>query len=375
VTGFLGRLFGKSTPAPAARAETHTATLYTGNDTLEVVGESHYQEALWRSVGGRTDEPVRHEVYAVLLPDPGNEYDPHAIEVRLDGARVGYLSREDAVVYGPGLARLMAANAGGVIALHAVIVGGGPRRDGIGFLGVFLDHDPTDFGLAPRHVSMGRLRTGLSHAMATDLEDDSYDLSWYGGLSGNDPTAVRQLRSLLANERDLIDRHYMLCELEHRLYRSRDAFTSALDEFDVVCHEHDDEMEAIRPALLDKFGAVPVIEMYRQAVIRCQKAKQWHAAQTWAERGIVVYGDRAARPEFVDDLHKRVAYAAAKIEAAERPKSRKPRGTTVAAPAVPVLEALVCESCGASFERERTRGRKPKTCSVCRGLRTSVVSS
>jgi hypothetical protein len=39
------------------------------------------------------------------------------------------------------------------------------------------------------------------------------------------------------------------------------------------------------------------------------------------------------------------------------------------------IEALVCESCGASFERERTRGRKPKTCPVCRGLTTPVVSS
>lgn len=350
------------------------ATLYTGNETLEVVGESNYQEALWRIVGGRRDDHVRHDVYAVLLPEPSNKYDPNAIEVQVNAARVGYLSREDAVVYGPGLSRLMASE-GGIVALHAVIVGGGPRRDGIGFLGVFIDHDPTDFGLAPRHVSVGRLRTGLSEAMATDLEDDSYDLSWYRTLSENDTAAVQQLRSLLEDERDLLDRHYMLCELEHRLYRSRDALASALDEFDLVCTQHDEEMSVIRPALFDKFGAVPVIEMYRQAVVRCQKAKQWQAARAWAERGIAVYADQAARPEVVEDLHKRVAYAAAKIEAAERPKERKPRGSTIAATKTPEIETLICESCGASFERERTRGRKPKSCPVCRGLTTPVVSS
>jgi hypothetical protein len=93
------------------------------------------------------------------------------------------------------------------------------------------------------------------------------------------------------------------------------------------------------------------------------------------ERGIAVYADQAARPEVVDDLHMRVAYAAAKIEAAERPKVRKPRGSNVAAIQAPVLETLICESCGASFEPERTRGRKPKACPVCRGLTSPVVSS
>ena len=55
-----------------------------------------------------------------------------------DGLLVGYLSQDDAAAYRAGLLRLMQTSANGLVALHAVIVGGGPRRDGIGYLGVFL---------------------------------------------------------------------------------------------------------------------------------------------------------------------------------------------------------------------------------------------
>jgi hypothetical protein len=291
----LSRLFAK--PPAAARVQTAEATLYSGDETLEVVGESHYQEALWRIVGGRRNDPVRYETHAVLLPDPANHYDPDAIEVRINGTLVGYLSREDAGAYRPGLLRLMETSANRLVALHAVIVGGGPRPNSIGYLGVFLDHDPADFGLAAHHTSTGELRTGLSEAIDTDLEDDSYDLSWYQQLTENDDIAINQLQSFLDTEHDPIDRHYMLCELEHRLYRARTTVPSALDQFDAICRRHDEEMITIRPALLDKFGVIPVIEMYRQAVIRCQKAKLWQAAREWAERGIAVYSDKAARPK------------------------------------------------------------------------------
>jgi hypothetical protein len=363
-------------PKEAAHVGTVVATVYPGDETLEVVGESHYQEALWQIVGGRNPDPVRHETYAVLVPDLSNGYDPNAVEVRINGILVGYLSREDAAAYRPGLLRLMETSADHHVALHAVIVGGGPRPDGIGYLGVFLDHDPADFGLAPSHTPNGHLRTGLSEAIATDLEDDSYDLSWYRQLSEDDATAIELLRSFLEAERDPIDRHYMLCELEHRLYRSRTAFPSALDEFDAACAQHHDEMVTIRPALLDKFGVIPVIEMYRQAVIRCQKARLWQAAREWAERGIVIYGEHAARPEVVEDLHKRIAYATAKIDTPQKPRPRKPRSATVTTPnRLADVETLVCASCGESFERVRTRGRKPKTCPTCRDLTAPAATT
>jgi hypothetical protein len=144
-------------------------------------------------------------------------------------------------------------------------------------------------------------------------------------LCGSTSCVCEQLQSLLETEREPIDRHYMLCELEHRLYRSRAISPSALDQFDSVCRQHDAEMKVIRPALLDKFGVIPVIEMYRQAVIRCHKAKLWRAARESAELGIAIYGDEPARPEVVDDLHKRVAYATAKLESPQNPRPRKAR--------------------------------------------------
>ena len=376
MAGFLNCLFGARATARAPQVTMLQATLYSGHETLEVVGESHYQDTLWQIVGGRTRNPVRFETHAILVPDSDNRYDANAVEVRIDGLLVGYLSRDDAAAYRPGLLRLIQASTNGLVALHAVVVGGGPRPDGIGYLGVFLDHDPTDFGLAPHHASNGHLRTGLSEAIATDFEDDNYDLSWYRDLSDDDHAAARQLKSLLDGESEVISRHYMFCELEHRLYRCRASLPSALDEFDSICTQHHAEMDTIRPALLEKFGAVPVIEMYRQAVIRAQKAKLWESAREWAERGIDIYGDSAARPEVVEDLRKRIAYATAKIEAEQQPKPQLPRRTTVeTAHRAAEVETLVCAACGTTFERLRARGRKPKTCPTCRGISSPAVTA
>jgi hypothetical protein len=47
--------------------------LLDGNDDLDVVGESYYQENLWRLVGPRwPDERVRQPVYAVLIAEDDN---------------------------------------------------------------------------------------------------------------------------------------------------------------------------------------------------------------------------------------------------------------------------------------------------------------
>jgi hypothetical protein len=303
--------------AMGAKTTTIEAVLCTGSETLEVVGESHYQDALWTIVGGVRPERVRSEIIAVLIPEPDNPHDVNAIKVLVNGYLVGRLSRADAAAYLPGLLLLMRRNPSKVVALNGVIVGSGERPDGLGLLGVFLDHDPADFGLRSQQVGYGgTLRTGLSEAIATDLEDDSYDLSWLSALTGNDARDIKKLRAMLDNESDPIDRHYMLCELEGRLYKNRDAFASALDEFDAACRQHHAEMSKIRPALLTKFGVIPLIDMYRQAAVRCQKARDWETARAWAERGLTVYGADAARPEAVADLHKRREYAAAKIERA-----------------------------------------------------------
>ena len=84
------------------------AVLYDGDEPLDVVGESHYQEELWGIVGGRRRDPVREDVIALLLPEPNNPVDENAIGVWVDLKLVGYLSRQDAALYREGLLRLLA---------------------------------------------------------------------------------------------------------------------------------------------------------------------------------------------------------------------------------------------------------------------------
>jgi hypothetical protein len=218
MAAFISRLFrGRVQQGPPIRA----ATLLRGYETLEVVGESFYQAALWQIVGGFTRERVREPCRAVLVPEPTNPHDANAVQVIVAGQLVGHLSRQDAAAYLPGLSRLMASCETRYIALDGAIVGGGQRHDGIGYLGVFLDHDPADFGIAAHYTTGGNLRTGLNQAIATDLGDDSYDLSWLTTLGSDDQAAAEQVRVLLDSEREPIDRHYMFCELESRHYHRR----------------------------------------------------------------------------------------------------------------------------------------------------------
>jgi hypothetical protein len=338
------------------------ATLLTGRETLEVVGESHYQANLWSIVGTQpTSEGTRCDGIAILVPEKTNPYDPNAIAVWINGLQVGYLSREDAAAYRPGLMKLMERQP---VALEASIVGGG--RGGKPLLGVFLDHDPADFGLAepsPRQNEPA-LRTGFGAADTTDLLDDSYDLSWVDSLSEDSPRAIGQLETLLADDPDPIDRHFMFCELERRWYRLRDFDATALDNYDDACRRHDSEMDGIRVALVTKFGAVPLLETYRQQCVRQQKARNWTEALRWAERGLALYGDAAANEEWCADLRKRAARFEAKSNPPVRKPARPPSRATVVA--VDEVETLTCNRCGAQWQRTRMRGRKPHLCDACR---------
>ena len=205
--------------------------------------------------------------------------------------------------------------------------------------------------------------SGPTGAGATDDADDSYDLSWLDALPADDLGAIRQLRQLLERESDVIDRHFMHAQLEALLYKSRDSFASALEEYDAACRQHDAEMDGIRAAFLAKWGRLPVLELYKQMAIRQQKAKDFGQALWWAERGLAVYGDDCARPEVVEDLRRRVESYRAKLDPAPRPsRPRIPRA------AQPEVETLVCANCGRQFQRNRMPGRKPLHCPECRSL-------
>jgi hypothetical protein len=389
--GLLDRLMGRRGSSVSARAETPSVPVFLlgGQDDLEVVGELAYQDVLWRLCGGTAGDQIRSDVVAVLVPEPGNPYDANAIAVQIDSQTVGYLSRATAQEYLPGLKHLMFGR-GGYVALRGVIVGGGYYDDGPGRLGVWLDHDPADFGVVPasswgpppgRASADGVMRTGFTAAWLTDAEDDSYDLSWVNDLPEADRPAIARLRELLAAESDPIDRHFQFAELEARLYHSRDLYESALAEYDEACARHDAEMDGICEAFMAKWGKVPLLDTYRQMAIRQQRKKDWQACQWWAERGLALYGQRAAREEAVEDLIKRCNRAIAKLEAAAatpgRPaRSDGPRRTVVAATAPGGMrgtagsdtgfEVLVCPACGCRFERLRVRGRKPLLCPPCR---------
>jgi hypothetical protein len=345
--------------------------LIVGSDELEVVGESFYQDELWRAVGRRTTERVRVDIEAELRAEPDNPYDSNAVSVSIGGLKVGHLSREDARSHRQGLLDLQ-ARTGRRIILRGVITGGGVRQDGPGYLGVWLSYDASAFGLdavvPPAPVLMGAMRTGLTEALLTDTEDDSYDLSWLQGLPAEPLAAIRQLQELLQHDPDPIDRHFMFCELEERLYRSREVFASALAEYDDACVRHDSEMNGICDALLAKFGAVPLLPTYRQMAIRQQKIKNWQQALWWVNRGLELYGDHAARPEAVDDLQTRQAAYQAKLNPISRaPAPRKPAsGTSPSQSTAPSFETLVCATCDGHFERQIMRGRKPLNCPACR---------
>jgi hypothetical protein len=106
------------------------------DEIVRVVGVSHYQDALAEITGRTGEERVRHRVKATLEPEPTNPHDPNAIRVLAAGRHVGYLSREDAVRYGPAV-RLLREN-GRVLVCEAVIGGGAPEATTAN-LGVFLE--------------------------------------------------------------------------------------------------------------------------------------------------------------------------------------------------------------------------------------------
>ena len=109
-----------------------------GTYDVNVVGESHYQEALSAICGGKTEQGYRHMVEAHLVSEDDNPHDSKAVCVWIQNRVVGYLDRETARSF-----RKQMANIGmsGVAAkCDAIIVGGWDRgAEDSGHFGVKLD--------------------------------------------------------------------------------------------------------------------------------------------------------------------------------------------------------------------------------------------
>ena len=96
--------------------------LAVGEDTVDVVGESNYQEAL---AVVATMEPLPP---AMLVPEDDNRFDDQAVRVDIAGRTVGYLGRDDARSFRRRLAR--AKLAGCITSCEAEVRGGHTLRDG-----------------------------------------------------------------------------------------------------------------------------------------------------------------------------------------------------------------------------------------------------
>ena len=107
---------------------------------MDVVGEASYQPVFEAICGGKCESGYDLAVVAALVPEPTNPYDKNAVMVQVNGASVGYLSRADAIAYGPVVAK---AGRHSAVLAHARIVGGWKRgkRDE-GHFGIWLDLAP-----------------------------------------------------------------------------------------------------------------------------------------------------------------------------------------------------------------------------------------
>lgn len=97
--GLLGRLFGQGEVRPSSpRGEkpiTVTAYVLESDGSSDVVGESHYQEALQETRPLlRYDSDLGQDVFdAILVAEPDNEYDDEAVAVYSPRGKIGYVPR------------------------------------------------------------------------------------------------------------------------------------------------------------------------------------------------------------------------------------------------------------------------------------------
>lgn len=147
--GFLKRLLGeRQDPSYVRQVEGALevdAVLFDGDFELNVVGESHYQEALEKAAGGRSAQGARLEITALLIPEPDNPHDGNAVAVWIEGGQVGHLSRHDAQIL---QAKIIDINQTRqrAVACRGLILGGWDGGGGDrGHFGVKIFIDPADF--------------------------------------------------------------------------------------------------------------------------------------------------------------------------------------------------------------------------------------
>jgi hypothetical protein len=101
----------------------------------EVHGESFYQEALAKAAAQRKGRKA-YQVIAVLIPEPKNPKDAHAVRVEVNGLKVGYLPKGMGAAF---KASLRQYKLGDVVECLAQIRGGFQGSDDFVYYGIWLD--------------------------------------------------------------------------------------------------------------------------------------------------------------------------------------------------------------------------------------------
>ncbi len=136
--GLFSWLFGSDERSSITKMQVADITNGPGTYSVDVVGESHYQKALERICGGRTENSQRLVVEALLVLEDDNPHDSKAVRIFIRDQTVGYLDRESARSFRKQIAGIRMT---GVAAkCSAIIVGGWDRGGGDrGYFGVKLD--------------------------------------------------------------------------------------------------------------------------------------------------------------------------------------------------------------------------------------------
>lgn len=148
-----------------------------GTFDQEVVGESHYQEALRKLAGGER----RKHTTAQLICESDNPHDKLSVRVEIGGQTIGHLSSNDARAH---RALLQAGGQGGaIVELPAVIVTGSSNVCGV-YLSVTeaAARSTLDFTFVRRHfialviVAIALMLTGIGAVIGLPM---AIGLVWY----------------------------------------------------------------------------------------------------------------------------------------------------------------------------------------------------
>jgi hypothetical protein len=154
--GWRERLGLGQRPSAPPPPDAHTQQVANWRN-VKVVGESHYQDALWAVTGlERTGRRVGVECIAELIPEPDNPHDPRAIMVVVSGRCVGYLSRGVARLYGK---RVREMRADGQPTICDAFIGGlveGDENPNLGITLKFPVHEDGDYRIEPGAAEVAR---------------------------------------------------------------------------------------------------------------------------------------------------------------------------------------------------------------------------